>query len=95
MWNYRRCIRGDMPEEQYLAARDKFSTISKELIDFLVITYTDPFVSLKRDDLLSLALEPRRFLNVNSLEEYNNNLKALQKLFSENVDSMTFLIPLT
>lgn len=91
MWNYRRFIRGDMPEEQYLAARDKFSAISKELIDFLVITYANPLISLKRDYLSSLALEPRRFLNVDNIEEYNNSLNALQGLFSESVDSMVFL----
>jgi len=91
MWNYRRFIRGDMPEEQYLEARDKYSVISKELIDFLVITYANPLVSLKRDYLSSLALEPRRFLNVDNIEEYNNSLNALQGLFSESVDSMAFL----
>jgi len=91
MWNYRRFIRGDMPEEQYLEARDKYSVISKDLIDFLVITYADPLVSLKRDYLSSLALEPRRFLNVDNIEEYNNSLNALQGLFSGSVDSMAFL----
>lgn len=91
MWNYRRFIRGDMPEEQYLEARDKYLMISKKLIDFLVITYADPLVSLKRDYLSSLALEPRRFLNVDNIEEYNNSLNALQGLFSESVDSMAFL----
>lgn len=90
MWNYRRFIRGEMSEEQYYAARDKFSVISKELIDFLVITYADPIISLKRDYLSSLALEPRRFLNVNNIEEYNNSLNALQELFSESVDCMMF-----
>lgn len=91
MWNYRRFIRGDMPEDQYLEARDKYLVISKDLIDFLVITYADPLVSLKRDYLSSLALEPRRFLNIDNIEEYNNSLNVLQRLFSESVDSMAFL----
>lgn len=91
MWNYRRFIRGNMSEEQYLTARDKFSEISKKLIDFLVITYADPIISLKRDYLSSLALEPRRFLNVDNIKEYNNSLNELQELFSESVDSMTFI----
>lgn len=83
MWNYRRFIRGEMSEEQYYDARDQFSAISKELIDFLVITYAEPIISLKRDYLSSLALEPRRFLNVDNIEEYNNSLNALQELFSK------------
>ena len=90
IWNYRRFIRGDMSEEQYFTTRDKYSAISKELIDFLVITYALPLISLKRDYLSSLALEPRRFLNVDNLEEYNNSLEALQGLFSDSVDSMAF-----
>ena len=90
MWNYRRFIRGEMSEEQYYDARDQFSVISKELIDFLVITYAEPIISLKRDYLSSLALEPRSFLNVDNIEEYNNSLNALQELFSKSVDCMMF-----
>lgn len=91
IWNYRRYIRGDMPEEQYLAARDKYQTISNELIDFLLITYADPMVSLRRDYISSLALEKRNFLNQKNIEEYNNCLNELQELFSESVDSMLLL----
>lgn len=60
IWNYRRYARGDMPEEQYFSARDKYQAISKELIDFLLITYTDPMISLKRDYTSSLALEKKK-----------------------------------
>ena len=63
IWNYRRFICGDMPEEQYLLAREKYSKLSKQLIDFLVITYADSLISLRRDYISSLALEPRSFLN--------------------------------
>ena len=91
IWNYRRFICGDMKAEQYYAARDKFSAISKELIDFLVITYADPLVSLKRDYLSSLALEPRSFLNIENINAYNNSLKDIQKLLSESVEDMILL----
>ncbi len=91
IWNYRRYVRGDMPEEQYLDARDKYQAISNELIDFLLITYADPMVSLRRDYISSLALEKRNFLNQENIEEYNNCLNDLQGLFSESVDSMLLL----
>ena len=91
IWNYRRYVRGDMPEEQYFSARDKYKVISKELIDFLLITYADSMVSLKRDYVSSLALEKRNFLNLENIEEYNNCLNDLQGLFSESVDQMLFL----
>ena len=57
IWNYRRYVRGDMAEEQYFNAREKYKAISKELIDFLLITYADPMVSLKRDYVSSVRTE--------------------------------------
>ena len=80
-----------MPEDKYLIIKDKYSTISKDLIDFLVITYAEPLISLKRDYISSLALEQRSFLNIDNIEEYNNSLKALKSLFSKSVDSMILL----
>jgi len=91
IWNYRRMVRGDMPKDLYLNARDKYSEISKQLIDFLVITYADPLVSLRRDYKSSLALENRSFLNEENLKEYNNSLNDLQEFFTESVDSMFLL----
>lgn len=91
IWNYRRLVRGDMPKDLYEDARDKYSKISKQLIDFLVITYADPLISLRRDYESSLALENRSFLNESNLKEYNNSLNDLKELFSESVDSMFLL----
>lgn len=91
IWNYRRLVRGDMPKDLYENARDKYSKISKQLIDFLVITYADPLISLRRDYESSLALENRSFLNEANLKEYNNSLNDLKELFSESVDSMFLL----
>ncbi len=91
VWNYRRYQRGDMSQDQYQDVKDKYSKISKELIDFLVVTYADPLISLQRDYMCGLALEKRRFLNQENIEEYNNSLSELESLFSESVDSMLLL----
>ena len=91
IWNYRRFISGDMPEDVYLEARDKYADISKKLIDFLVITYADPLVSLRRDYVSSLALEQRSFLNEENINSYNDSLSALQKLFLGSVNSLILL----
>ncbi len=91
IWNYRRFVRGDMSEEQYLMARDKYSQISKELIDFLVITYADSLISLRRDYTSSLALEQRTFLNQENIDEYNDCLNSLQELFRDSVDQYMLL----
>lgn len=86
IWNYRRYARGDMDESLYLETKEKYSEISKELIDFLVITYAEALVSLKRDYNSSLALETRSFLNIDNITEYNNSLNALFELFNSSVD---------
>ena len=91
IWNYRRYIRGDMPEELYQEAREKYSAISSKLIDFLVVTYAEPLTSLKRDYNSSLALEKRNFLNIDNLNEYNRSLKDLQELFKTSVDDSILL----
>lgn len=91
IWNYIRYVRGDMSKVQYHKAREKYSALSKELIDFLVITYAESLTSLKRDYNLSLALEKRNFLNIENLDEYNKCLKDLEELFKTSVEDSIFL----
>ena len=91
IWNYRRFIKKDMPKKLYNEAREKYRLKSKELIDFLVITYADPIASLKRDYNCSLALEKRNFLNTDNINEYNNSLNDLKDLFDNSVDNSLFL----
>ena len=91
IWNYRKYLNGDVSEDEYKESRDKYSSISKDLIDFLVITYAESLVSLKRDYNSSLALEKRNFLNINNLNEYNNCLKDLESLFNSSVEDLILL----
>ena len=91
IWNYRRYICGDISKEKYLEAKEKYKSISKELIDFFVITYADSLTSLKRDYNSSLALEKRSFLNTKNIDEYNNCLKELIPLFEESVDNYVLI----
>ena len=91
IWNHRRYQNQDMTKEKYLETRDKYSKISKELIDFLVITYADALTSLKRDYNSSLALEERSFLNIKNIEEYNQSLKAVEDLLAKSVDNYCFI----
>ena len=87
IWNYEKFIYGDMKEEKYVTTRDRYAKISKELIDFLVITYADPLRSLKRDYVSSFELEPRSFLNQKNIKDYNNSLHSLSNLFENSVNS--------
>lgn len=91
IWNYRRYLKGEFSEKRYQEVKEKYKSISKELIDFLVITYADSLTSLKRDYLTSLALEKRNFLNIDNIDEYNSSLKELKDLFRESVDNFLLM----
>lgn len=88
IWNYRRFANNDMTEEQYKQITQHYSAVSKELIDMLVICYTDSQTSLKRDYINSLALEERRFLNVDNIEEYNQSMEISMNVFNQSVNSI-------
>ena len=94
IWNYRRYMLDELSKDRYTYLRDKYKDKSKELIDALVITYTDYLTSLKRDYLNSLALERRRFLNSQNINKYNEYLQSLNSLFNESVDNI-FMIDTT
>ena len=91
IWNYIRYTKGDMPESTYYSSRERFRDLSKQLIDFLVITYASPLESLKRDYNSSLALEARSFLNEQNIGDYNAALKALKELLESSVDNLALL----
>lgn len=91
IWNYRRYKKGDIDLKTYEELRDKYSLISKKLIDFLVITSADALTSIKRDYNSSLALEQRNFLNIKNIDEYNDSLNNLQELFKNSTDNYLLL----
>ncbi len=91
IWNYRGYKRGNIPEENYETRKEELSLASKELIDFLVVTTATPLISLKRDYNSSLALESRRFLNIDNIEEYNKCLDDIKDILRDSVDECLFL----
>lgn len=88
IWNYRIFKRNAISEEQYNNITAEYSALSKQLIDMLIIGYTDAKTSLKRDYLNSLALEPRRFLNIDNIEEYNASMEKSMEFFEQSVESI-------
>ena len=91
IWNYLNYLRGDMREDTYYKLRSKYSDKSKRLIDFLIMTYADPLISVKRDYLSSLSLEERRYINVENIEDFNICMHELKKLFSKSVKDFYML----
>lgn len=91
IWNYRGFKRGKISEESYNSRKEELSKVSKELIDFLVVTYASPLISLKRDYNSSLALEDRSFLNIANIEEYNKCLDTVKDILKDNVEKSLFL----
>lgn len=91
IWNYRCYLKGNLEEGKYLEVKDRYEKISRDLIDYLVLTYADALTSLKRDYNNSLALEQRRFLNIDNINEYNDSLGALEKLFERSVENFSII----
>ena len=91
IWNYRRYKSGEMLEDKYIDARDKYKQASHDLIDYLVITYAAPLISLKRDYLSSLSLEERSFLNEKNISEFNEALDDIKPLLYECVDGVSLV----
>ena len=85
IWNYRIYEKENIENIKYFECRNKYQQLSRELIDFLVITYANSEVSLKRDFLNSISLEVRNFLNIPNIDEYNKYLQVLKKMLSESV----------
>ena len=56
----------------------------------MVVTYTDALTSLKRDYNCNLALEERSFMNLENVEEFNNCLNSIKKLFEKSVNSLIY-----
>ncbi len=86
IWNYRRLVKGDMTQEVYETNTAKYSDISKKFIDALVVFYTDSLTCLKRDYTNTLALEDRKFINMQNIDEYNNALLSSEDVFEKSVD---------
>jgi len=91
VWNFRRYKRGDMSKEKYNKITEEYSKTSKEIIDILVIGYTDAFTSLKRDYVGSLALEKRNFLNLDNIIEYNESMEASMPIFEKSVEKVLWV----
>lgn len=88
IWNYNAYKKDIIPKNTYIYLKDKYQKISKDIINLLVITKTDPLTSLKRDYFNSLALEPRSYLNEENIDTFNNGLDNLKNLFIESVDKL-------
>ena len=91
IWNDRGYHKGQIQEEIYQELQETNSNLSKEYIDFLILTYTDPLTALKRDYRASLALEKRRFINEENLREYNESLRRMRNRLNNNVKKSLFL----
>ena len=91
IWNDRGYLNGDIQEELYQELQQRYAQESKEMIDFLVLTYADPITALKRDYQSSLALENRRFLNEQNINEYNNSLKRMLEFMKTSVGDSLYL----
>lgn len=91
IWNYRLYKKNGVADDFYLSFREKYTELSKSSINFLLVTYADSIVAVKRDYENSITLEERKFINQENIDEYNEALLSLQELFKESTNYYMFL----
>ena len=91
IWNYRGFRNRSISEEDFLKMQEKYVSLSKELINSLIVTFAVPLAALRRDYNNSLALENRRFMNFENLKEYNDSLIYLLNSLKYNTDNMVYI----
>ena len=87
IWNYVALQNDNMSQDYYDYLKRKYSFISKDLIDYLVITYAKAIISVKRDYNSCLSLDSRNSFNINKINNYNNSLKNLEGYLKKSVDN--------
>ena len=87
IWNYWCYSDGEFDTNIYKKLKGKYKTLSRKMIDYLIITYANSDISLKRDYINSLALEERNFLNIKNIDRFNNSLNELRDLFDNSVEN--------
>lgn len=86
IWLYRKFIQKEMTEEQYIKSIDKYSIISKKLIDMLIVDYADTQTALKKEHF-NLSLKDRKVLNIENISSYNQSLQNSIHILKQNVDN--------
>ncbi len=83
IWINRLYLNGKIEKTKYLKLNEDVQKVAKEKTDFVVFTYADDSVVLKRDYENSLSLEKRSFLNRRRINEYNLALKDIEKIMKD------------
>lgn len=91
IWMQRAMNLGIVTKEEAQSFLNQYMLEAKNKVDSLFITYADDQVALKRDYLHSLALEPRNFLNLNNIMEFNNALLESKDIFEKISPNIHFI----
>lgn len=81
---------GMMSRNQYMQYMDKIESCN-EYFNMFYALYVDSFVSLKRDYLNSLSLEPRTTMNEENIERYNASLLSLMPKYEQEIDNVKMI----
>lgn len=91
IWNYSHYIKGQISKDNYTCCRDKYSELSKKLIDFLIITYANPLTCVKREYNSGISLENKKFINEANVQEFNDSMFAIRDLLENSVEDSMFI----
>ena len=85
IWNYIRLNSDDLTMEEFSNAAETYSKFSKEWINTLVVLKADSMISIQRDYISTLYLEPRRFNNKDNIDTFNNAMREVQEFHESSV----------
>lgn len=87
IWNYTYYLKGFFDKNTYEKLRDTYQDISKNIIDYLLVTTASSSEAIKRDYLSHVSIRPRSFLNEENVNNYNNSLESLNDLLKNSVNT--------
>ena len=88
--NYQQYLNGNIQNTNYQELKEKYQKISQELINYLIITYTEPYISLKRKYTSNINLL-NSSQNLNTINTYNNTLEELNTFLTNSTKNSLYI----
>ena len=85
IWANRLYNKNGFTKKEYLEYRNTYIPLINRYIDTIIGTYTDSLTSMQRDYKANLAIEDRRFLNIQNIDEYNKSFDNVQRVCKKNL----------
>ena len=91
IWNHCRYVAKEMDYDTMIENQDLYAPMSMRFVNVLVALKASPEVSVYRDYINSLALEPRRFNTFENIKAFNNSMDSMTEYFNRVVSDFVMI----